>query len=78
MAILDQAKHNPECLEVVNEKISKETSDFAQPASVVGEVKKIRVQVGVVQRLCKDNSYYIRECEQHLAKIDIMKVCIYL
>ena len=38
-------------------------------------VKKLRIQIGVVSRLLKDQAFYLADADKVLAKIDDMKVC---
>ena len=74
MVILDQAEDISEGIRDVDGKISNLAPESEVPVTSSEESRKIRIQIGAVSRLGKDHAYYIRECDQHLRKIEAMKV----
>lgn len=73
MVIADQSGKAAGDLEAA---IGPELSSKGLSSSCISDedLKKLRIQSGVVRRLCKEHSYYISECASLLRRIEDMKV----
>ncbi len=73
MVVSDHTATSAENLEPLPSRGSY-TKDSPYSASTDEVFKKLRIQSGVVRRLCKEHSYYISECGSQLRRIEDMKV----